>query len=229
MILVPILSALCSPAVPLNDATDDVTGRYVEARTASVFAGACHYGGERTTAGREALMVWTIDAGSTDGVDLSGLCAAALVADETNLDDAPSARRSVLYLPAAVAPAQRDALARWVSARAGATLGDVVAVELVPLSVVVGAETYSAALPGTFALSGDSLPDHACCKMPFQVWYEPLVAIDHRLVGHDSEFTVDERALGCAWSRPDENAVFFGRFGPVRVQRASDDGTGTAN
>src|SRR6185295_2466072 len=95
MILTPFLMSLLGSSVP----SAEISGRYVEARTASVFAGACHYGGERTTAGREALLAWSIDAGSFGGVDLSGTCVAALVSDETNLDDAPSARRSVVYVP----------------------------------------------------------------------------------------------------------------------------------
>jgi hypothetical protein len=209
MILAPLLLSSCASAASASEPV----GRYVEARTASVFAGACHYGGERTTAGREALMAWTFEAGSFGGVDLSGTCVAAVVSDDVNLDDAPSARRSVVYLPQSVTPEQRDALTGWLTVHAGDVLGEVRAVELAPLSVHIAAERYDARVPGRFELAGDSLPDHACCKMPFAVWYEPFVALERRLVGHDEAFTVDEPELDRAWSRPDENAAFFGRFG----------------
>lgn len=211
MILAPLLLLSCSAAAT-PDSSGPV-GRYVEARTASVFAGACHYGGERTTAGREALLAWTIDAGSFGGVDLAGTCVAALVSDDVNLDDAPSARRSVVYLPASLTALQRDALTAWIVAREPELLGEVRAVELVPLAVRIEAESYAARVPGRFELAGDSLPDHACCKMPFAVWYDSFEALERRLVGHDEAFEVDEPLLGCAWSRPGENAAFFGRFG----------------
>jgi hypothetical protein len=35
-------------------------GDYVEVRTASVFAGACHYNGEVVTTGRDAIMAWNV-------------------------------------------------------------------------------------------------------------------------------------------------------------------------
>jgi hypothetical protein len=52
---------------------DGVRGVYVEARTASVFAGACHYNGELTTAGREAVLAWSVKEGSWGGVQLAGV------------------------------------------------------------------------------------------------------------------------------------------------------------
>ena len=47
-------------------------GDYVEVRTASVFAGACHYNGEVVTTGRDAMMAWNVTSGKWQGVDLSG-------------------------------------------------------------------------------------------------------------------------------------------------------------
>jgi len=58
-----------------------IKGDYVEARTASVFAGACHYNGELVTTGHEAVAAWSFASGSRDGVDLSGVRAAAAIAD----------------------------------------------------------------------------------------------------------------------------------------------------
>ncbi|HEX8117567.1 MAG TPA: hypothetical protein VF521_09860, partial [Pyrinomonadaceae bacterium] len=57
---------------------DGLKGVYVEARTASVFAGACHYNGELTTAGREAVMAWSVKEGSWGGVSLAGVSALAV-------------------------------------------------------------------------------------------------------------------------------------------------------
>src|SRR4051812_28605704 len=73
-----------------------LSGDYVEARTASVFAGACHYNGELTTTGRDAEIVWHVRSGVSHGVDVSGLTAIAAVSAGDNLKDDISGRRSVL-------------------------------------------------------------------------------------------------------------------------------------
>src|SRR5207237_91722 len=54
-----------------------VQGDYVEVRTASVFAGACHFNGEVVTTGRDALMAWHVTSGSWNATDLTGVRAIA--------------------------------------------------------------------------------------------------------------------------------------------------------
>ncbi|MBL8858454.1 MAG: DUF1326 domain-containing protein [Planctomycetes bacterium] len=211
MILAPFLTSLCSTALPPADLTP--TGRYVEARTASVYAGACHFGGEVVTDGREALLAWRFDSGSYRGVDLSGLSLAVLVADEANLALASSGRRAVVYTPAAATPEQQAGLVGWVRQQHASLLGEVRAVRPVDLQLEVGAEAFTLRVPEVLELRGDALPDRACCKMPFDVWYSPLETLHDRLVGHDQTFDVREPLLACSWSRPGENAAFFGTFG----------------
>jgi len=60
------LSGLTLATVAARPAS--VTGTYVEARTAEVFAGACIMNGEAATTGREALLAWKVDRGSVNGV-----------------------------------------------------------------------------------------------------------------------------------------------------------------
>ena len=78
---------LISAAAPssLPNVSDEVCGDYVKVRTASVFAGACHYNGELVTTGRDAVMAWCFTSGSWRGVDLSGLRVMAAVGAEQNL------------------------------------------------------------------------------------------------------------------------------------------------
>src|SRR5690606_10789197 len=44
-----------------------VTGEYVEARTAEVFAGGCIMSSEAETIGRQAILAWRIDEGTYQG------------------------------------------------------------------------------------------------------------------------------------------------------------------
>ena len=73
-------------------------GDYVEVRTASVFAGACHYNGEVVTTGRDALMAWNVTSGKWQGVDLSGLRAVAIVTSDANLSDKDAAPQSEIII-----------------------------------------------------------------------------------------------------------------------------------
>src|SRR6266480_181197 len=75
-----------------------IRGDYVEVRTASVFAGACHYNGEVTTTGRDALMAWSVTSGKWNGVDLTGMRAIAVVSSDDNLSNAQAGRRAELII-----------------------------------------------------------------------------------------------------------------------------------
>src|SRR6185312_16919690 len=81
-----LLVAGAAPAVvPQTSTKAPITGDYVEARTASVFAGACHYNGELVTTGRDAIAAWSFASGTWHGVDLSGVRAVAAISADNNL------------------------------------------------------------------------------------------------------------------------------------------------
>ncbi len=205
-LLIPLLSPTSAESVACS-------GAYVEARTASVFAGACHYNGEFVTAGREALCAWRIDSGSFGGVDLAGVSIAAVIGADANLDERSAARRSVVHVDAGLDGVRAAAAVRWLATTRGDVLGTILEVRASPLSIAIDGDAYAVASAGSFELSGALLPDRACCAMPQNVWYAPFEVLDRPLVGLDDAFSVREPALDRAWSRPGENAAFTGRFG----------------
>src|SRR3954464_2327838 len=77
------LSSLVFATLAATPAT--VTGTYVEARTAEVFAGACVMNGEAATTGREALLAWKVGRGQLNGVSVEGLAVVAAVVADANL------------------------------------------------------------------------------------------------------------------------------------------------
>jgi hypothetical protein len=199
-----------------EQSADAPRGSYVEARSASVFAGACHYNGELVTAGREALLAWHVESGAFDHVDLSGLDVAAVCVADDNLSIATAARKSVVYVDRDASAAQRTALVAWV--RTQAELGELARVEALDLDVRIdpsGKSPYRVSAPQAFELAGALLPDRACCKMPFDVWYEPLARVQARVVGHNDTFRVEQKLLARTFSLPDQNASFVARFGPA--------------
>src|SRR5438445_2265553 len=111
-----------------------VRGDYVEVRTASVFAGACHYNGEITTTGRDALMAWNVTSGKWNGVDLAGVRAVAIVTSEVNLSDLDTPRRSEIIIDGDASPSQTRAMLEALKTKYAAALGNVVAVFSSPVS-----------------------------------------------------------------------------------------------
>lgn len=186
-------------------------GRYVEARTASVFAGACHYNGELVTAGREALLAWRFERGVEAGVELAGLEAVALVRADQNLA-LTEARRSVLYVPSRLDTRERAALLAAVERHAGDALGERVEVRAAELAVRVDAQAYRVEVAGVAELTGSLDADRACCRMPQNVWYEPLAPLEARVVGRSETFEVHEAALALDFVRHDANDSFVGGF-----------------
>ena len=194
-LLIVGLAAGCStPAAPTS-------GAFVEARTASVFAGACHYGAEYTTAGREAVMAWRFEEGPS-----AGALVVAVVTSEANLaEGAP--RRSVVYTGGDVEAcasamfelSSRDVLGEVVDERRGA-------------SFALLNDHYELRGGSGVALSGALLPDRACCSMPAHVWYEPLAADSVAIVGNSREFRCDIPALDARFQSSGENDAFVGRF-----------------
>src|SRR5215831_527287 len=109
---------------PLAARPASVTGTYVEARTAEVFAGACVMNGEAATTGREALIAWKVDRGQVNGVALDGLVVVAALASDINLGiheigGESSPARAAIVVDARATAAQRTALVAMVKSLSG--------------------------------------------------------------------------------------------------------------
>jgi hypothetical protein len=202
------LFALLSLAAAGAVSADDVHGRYVEARTASVMAGACHYNGELVTRGRDAILAFRFESGRSSDVDLAGVNAVAVVTSDENLS-AGAPRRSVLIVDSAASAAQADAVAALFRSRYASTFGAVASVRRVPVRFAEKDGQIQVEAEGLAALNVKALPDRACCKMPNLVWYQPLVPVNDRQVG----YTVEARSdVFAPWLDAGENTAFHGKF-----------------
>lgn len=211
MILTPIpLLVLSLHAFPVSEST--VRGRCIEARTASVFAGACHYGAEATTGGREAIIACRFESGFHRGIDLAGVEVAVAVVADANLADPDSLRRSILYFSDATSAAARSAAGDLLRDRFGRVLGTVMEERALPLRVQFDGDRYRVAGGELFDVEGALLADRACCKMPYQVWYRPFLPLAGAVVGYNTVFRCLDAKLGPTWERFDENTAFVGAF-----------------
>ena len=186
-------------------------GDYVEVRTASVFAGACHYNGEVVTTGRDALMAWKVTSGKWQGVDLSDVRVVAIVSSDANLGEENAARKSEIIVDSDVSRAQALAMVNALKEKYASSLGQIVAVRTAPISFERKGRNYSV-VTSEAAISVEGMPNDLCCKMPNLVWYSPLVGLENRKVGYTSKALYSGKVVGEPWSRSGENSAFYGTF-----------------
>ena len=186
-------------------------GDYVEVRTASVFAGACHYNGEVVTTGRDALMAWNVTSGKWQGVDLTGVRVVAIVSAEANLGEANAAREAEIIIDSSASRTQALAMTNALKEKYAASLGKIVEVRMAPITFERSGRTYSV-LTNEAAINVEAMPNDLCCKMPNLVWYAPLVGLENRKVGYTSKALYSGKVVGEPWSRSGENSAFYGTF-----------------
>ena len=204
----------CGMSCPEADCAP--SGTFVEARTASVFAGACHYTSELVTAGREALLAWSFDGGRIDGASLANVDVVAAIAGADNLAQS-GARRSVIYVDRDADERARAAAVEYVRANCAHMLGTVIAIESTDVDARIDADHYAVHVGNVIELEGSGMPDRACCSMPFNVWYQPAVALEGKLVGNSARFEWREARLAQPFERLDQNDAFFGSFGGAKA------------
>jgi len=207
------LSSLTVVALAARPAT--VTGTYVEARTAEVFAGACIVNGEAATTGREALLAWKVDRGQVNGVPLDGLAVVAALASDTNLgiheiggESTPA--RAAIYVDSRATAAQRKALVAMVRSLSGNLIGSVVEETAAPIQFVDnGHEIEVSTNTLKLAVEKHMIHDPSCGN---KQWFNPLTRVDHAEMGTTDQNEYSAPILCTKWSDPNKRSSFFGTF-----------------
>jgi len=211
--IVILLAVVGIGAVGLTSQAENtsVKGDYVEVRTASVFAGACHFNGEVTTTGRDALMAWNVTSGKWEGVDLTGVRAIAVVSADDNVTNALAGRRTELIIDKAASHDQTVAIVSAIKSRYADSLGQIVSVRSASVSFKHEEKTYIVS-SAEAAIEVEAMPNDLCCRMPNLVWYSPLVSLNQRKVGYTIKALYSGHAVGDTWERAGENSAFYGSF-----------------
>jgi Protein of unknown function (DUF1326) len=212
-LILGVLASLTGTATLNSQAeTASVRGDYVEVRTASVFAGACHYNGELTTAGRDALMAWNVNSGLWQGVDLTGVRAVAIVSATENLADKNAARQAEIIIGENASDTQSLAMLEALKSKYASSLGKIISVRRGPLSFEHQSQAYAVTADNFASITIEAMPDDLCCKMPQLVWYSPLVPLENRKVGYTRKALYSGGNVGEPWQRSGENSAFYGSF-----------------
>lgn len=198
----------------------DISGDYLETRTCDVYTGPCFANGQVGITGKDALMAWSIDRGSFQGVDLTGLkvIMAVRAADTlgfgAGMDVRPDPIRSVVLVDQNATPAQREALVAFAQERAGRVAGTIVRVQPVAIDMSLD----HSAMVGTLRageiveIETRKLGAGDCVCTNEQVFYPPLTDVDNSEPAYTLKGSFKGRGLGTRWEAPSTRSSFLATF-----------------
>jgi hypothetical protein len=209
--------ALLFAALPA--AAGQISGNYVELRTADVYTGPCFANGEMNLAGHEAVLAWQVSEGQWDGVPLAGLNVVAVVRASATLGDPfanPLPAKTVFIVDERANPAQRAALIQFAQAQANGLLSSVVAVEVSPIHFAVqeghhGFATLEAGNLARISTRAINSSDHFCNNE--EVFYQPLAAnLNHFMPAVALEGSYQGNHLNTRWTESGRRGSFVATF-----------------
>jgi hypothetical protein len=214
-----ILSAFMASALASAALAGDLKGDYLETRTCDVYTGPCFANGQVGLAGKDAIMAWSIDRGTYDGVSLAGLkVVVVLSASDTlgfggTLAHYPDPIRSVIIVDAKATTRQRDALVQFAVEHAKHT-GEVAKVISAPIAM----ELDHFASLGTL-MAGDiaqittrKLGSGDCVCTNEATFYPPLCDVRNAVPAFTVEGGFAGPGLGTHWSNGNTRSAFLASF-----------------
>jgi len=205
------------PFVLMLGATDiEISGDYVEVRTADIYTGPCFANAEVGLTGREAILAWRVQEGSWQGVSVKGLSVVAVIQANATLGDLFAGEvdpaRSILIVDAVANQPQQQALMSFAKSMAPDLLNKVIDIEVAPIDFQVGEHQNTTLRAGGVASMATRSLGHGdhLCGNEF-VYYPPLSAVTAK-----PAFTLENEfrgeAFGTRWSSPSKRSAFVGKF-----------------
>lgn len=212
----PVVSALLLAASPAFAGSTALTGDYVEARTAEVFAGGCIMNSEAETMGRQAVLAWRIASGDQDGVDLAGLSVVAALSGDRNLGmremggEAPTTVKAAVIVDQRATPAQRAALVAFVTRMVPDLPLRIVEVSAAPVTFARSGDRVDVSAGAATLSIGTVLVHDANCGAT--QWFHPLATVADASLGVTRSQVYWGTALGTRWRQVDKKSSFWGTF-----------------
>lgn len=210
-------------------ASAEIRGHYLETRNAEIYASHCFANSEAGIVGDLAVMAWTVDSGSVDGVALNGLGVAAIVKASQTIGDPfknPLPTETMLVFDEKANEAQRAALESLVRRSAGELVGEVTAVDRAPFSLDFHGNLHAkkATLTVGELISVDTRPiakSDSLCHMD-NIYYQPIAELDHAMPAHALHHGVHAKQFGVQIDEYRRSSVYLGSYTLADVQ-VSDD------
>ena len=214
------LVAILLAATAALAGASEIQGRYIEARNAEVYASHCFANSELGISGDLAVMAWQVDQGAYNGVPLDGLSIVAVIRASSTLGDPfsnPYPVKSVLIFDQRASEQQREALASFAKSASNDLLNDVVRTEVAPISLDVNGDIHARRATLTAGnlvrVETRAIEDtDSLCHLD-DIYYAPLVELDHAMPAFALENRFDGQGLGVIFSAPRRSSAYLGTFG----------------
>lgn len=203
-------------ATPLSP---EISGGYVEVRSCDVYTGPCFANGEMGLAGKEAVMVWAVRAGSWKGVALDGLGVIAVVKTEGTMGDLhyqPRSGPAVLITDARATAKQKEALIDFARSKAGKLIQEVVEVKTAKMEIAIG----TCGEAGCASVKADNLveistrclgdKDHLCGNE--DTFYPPLTEVQDAHPAFTETASYKGSGLNLTWELTAKRSAFLAAF-----------------
>ena len=218
------LVAILLAATAALAGASEIQGRYIEARNAEVYASHCFANSELGISGDLAVMAWQVDQGAYNGVPLDGLSIVAVIRASSTLGDPfsnPYPVKSVLILDERASEQQREALASFAKSASNDLLNDVVRTEVAPISLDVHGDIHARRATLTAGslvrVETRAIEDtDSLCHLD-DIYYAPLVELDHAMPAFALENRFDGQGLGVIFSAPRRSSAYLATFGGAAV------------
>ncbi len=197
-----------------------ISGDYVETRSADVYTGPCVANGEVGLVGDLAILGWRVKKGSWSGVNLAGLSVVGVVKAGATLGDTysnPYPAKAVMIVDERANENQRAALLSFARLMGGDLLKDVVRVEIAPIKLDVN---HSSGHYGTVVLKAGDIAgvetrmigdkDHLCGNEV--AFYPPLTETTHSMPAVAELDKYTGPGLGVSWTSHGRRSAFVGSF-----------------
>ncbi|HKR96685.1 MAG TPA: DUF1326 domain-containing protein [Candidatus Angelobacter sp.] len=196
-----------------------ISGQYVETRSADVYVGQCFANSEMNLTGQEAIVAWHVGEGSWDGVSLNGLTIVGAIKAQATLGDPygkPYPAKSVLIVDKQATLEQRQALINFAQEMGGELLQHVVKVIDAPIDMEVaqGQHSTRARLQAGDVVTVETRAigekDHLCGNE--DTFYPPLTQTAHAMpaVAMTDQYLGND--LNETWTLHDKRSAFVGTF-----------------
>lgn len=197
-----------------------ISGDYIETRSADVYTGPCVANGEVGLVGDLAILGWRVKKGSWSGVNLDGLSVVGVVKAGATLGDTysnPYPAKAVMIVDERASQEQRTALLSFARSMAGDLFKDVVRVEVAPIKLNV---SHASGHYGNVVLKAGDIAgietrmigdkDHLCGNEV--AFYPPLTETTHSMPAVAELDQYNGPGLGVSWTSHGRRSAFVGSF-----------------
>lgn len=198
----------------------DIKGDYVEMRTCDVYTGPCFANSQVGLTGQQAILAWSIETGSYQGIDLTGLNVVMTVRANDTLGFGsgvvihPDPIRSVILVDSRANSEQQQALAAFARQRAGRVAGTVARIAALPIELSIDHVDMVARLRAGKEVHVETrkLGNSDCVCSNEKTFYPPLTEVENSAPAYTVDASFTGRGLNAQWSSPLTRSAYLATF-----------------